>query len=559
MNKKVLSLGLGFCLATMIVACGGSSGTDSNSENSGDNGYDYEKKSEGFLKMGSMVDPRDDQTYKTIRVGDQLWMAEDLMFVNPMWKTNSSETNYSNMYGDIDVVAYPALAGLVTTAQAENNATPGSYTYEQAMDNNAFMDSTYNDGMCPPGWHLPTMEEYDVFWGVVSTMCDSVSYCSLGEKMWSQETKYYWTSTPANGIRINTDHGYKYESNSKTAVCYKIDFSDRKPVEADFAGKSNLRAVRCVQGAHVDSVKAYESYLEKFDAYLDQVKAQEEAERRADSVKKYIEKGAKVYFNEALDYGYFTDERDGNVYGYLKIGTYTWMAENLRYYFNTYTYCNSYLSCNTFINKQQDSAYYYKVGLTYSSEQKNRACPDGWHLPSNDEWNDLLATAASTGDLLARDGVWNNAMMSPTNATGFTMVATDKDYDGYQKAGSGSTAQFWSSNEQTFENVKIDTVYVEDSTDVPADTPLVDIAVADDIAAAPDTVLISGDSLEMADSLVVEIPEKKFILDTTYTTKKVEYIVKRTFSPTLFYGFQVVSADSGDYHNSSNIRCVMDY
>ena len=556
MNKKVLSLGLGFCLATLFVACGGDSGTNGNSD---DNGYDYEKKTEGFLTMGSMVDPRNDKTYKTIRVGDQLWMAEDLEFVNPLWK-NNSQNGTSSSYSNIDVVAYPALAGLVSAAQTQNVDPALGYTYDQAMDYNTFMDSTYNDGMCPPGWHLPTMEEYDVFWGFVSTMCDSVSYCSLGEKMWSQEAKYYWTSTPANGIRINTDHGYKYESNSKSAVCYKIDFSASKPVEADFAGKSNLRFVRCVQGAHADSVKAYESYLEKYEAHLEEVKAQEEAERRADSVKKYIEKGAKVYFNEALDYGYFTDERDGNVYGFLKIGTYTWMTENLRYYFNTYSYCDSYLSCNTFLNKQQDTVYYYKVGLTYSSAQKNSACPDGWHLPSNDEWNDLLATAASTGDLLAQDGVWNPTIMSPTNATGFTVVATDKDYDGYQKAGSGSTAQFWSSNEQTFENVKIDTVYVEDSTDdVPTDTPLVDIDVADEIAAAPDTVLISGDSLELADSLVVEIPEKKFILDTTYTTKKVEYIVKRTFSPTLFYGFQVVSADSGYYGNSSNIRCVMDY
>ena len=547
MNKKVLSLGLGFCLATFFVACGSDSGTNGN-ENSGDNGYSYEKSSEGFLKMGSMVDPRNDKTYKTILVGDQLWMAEDLEFVNPAWK-NYAQYGTSTSYSNIDVVAYPALAGLVNSVQTEEVDPSRGYTYDQAMNYNTFMDSTYNDGMCPPGWHLPTMEEYDVFWGFVSTMCDSVSYCSLGEKMWSQEAKYYWTSTPANGIRINTDHGYKYESNSKSAVCYKIDFSASKPVEADFAGKSNLRFVRCVQGAHADSVKAYESYLEKYEAHLEEVKAQEEAERRADSVKKYIEKGAKVYFNEALDYGYFTDERDGNVYGFLKIGTYTWMTENLRYYFNTYSYCDSYLSCNTFLNKQQDTVYYYKVGLTYSSAQKNSACPDGWHLPSNDEWNDLLATAASTGDLLAQDGVWNPTIMSPTNATGFTVVATDKDYDGYQKAGSGSTAQFWSSNELTVDSVRIDTIYVEDSTEVPVDSLL----------AVSDSVVINTDSLEMADSLVVEVPERTFTLDTVYSTSHYEFIVKRTFSPTLFYGFQVVSADSGDYHNSSNIRCVKDY
>ena len=542
MRKSIFALSLSMTFAAILFsACGSSSGTDSNDDN---NGYGYEKKLEGFLKMGSMVDPRNDKTYKTIRVGDQLWMAEDLEFVNPAWK-NYAQYGTSTSYSNLDVVAYPALAGLVSSVQAADVDPSRGYTYDQAMDYNTFMDSTYNDGMCPPGWHLPTMAEYDVFWDFVSTMCDSVSYCSLGEIMWSSEAKYYWTSTPANGIRINTDHGYKYESNSKSAVYYKIDFSDSKPVEADFAGKSNLRAVRCVQGAHADSVEAYETYLEKYEEYLEQVKAQEEAERRADSVRKRIEMGAKVYFNEALDYGYFTDERDGNVYGYLKIGSYTWMAENLRYYFNTDSYCDSYLSCNSYLRKQQDTVYYYKVGLTYSSEQKKNACPAGWHLPSNDEWNDLLASA-STGDLLARDGVWSSVMVSsPTNASGFTMVATNKDYNGYQQAGSGNEAQFWSSDERSFEHVKIDTIYVEDSTEVPVDS-LLDVQ---------DSVVIDIDSLETADSLAVEIPEKKFILDTTYTTNYCEYVVKHSF----FYGFQVVSVDTGDYHNSSNIRCVMDY
>lgn len=543
MNKKVLSLGLGFCLATFFVACGSDSGTNGN-ENSGDNGYSYEKSSEGFLKMGSMVDPRNDKTYKTIRVGDQLWMAEDLEFVNPAWQ-NYAQYGTSTSYSNIDVVAYPALAGLVNSVQTEEVDPSRGYTYDQAMDYNTFMDSTYNDGMCPPGWHLPTMAEYDVFWGVVSTMCDSVSYCSLGEKMWSQ-AKYYWTSTPANGIRINTEHGYKYESNSNTAVGYKVDFSDRKPVEAEFAGKSNLRAVRCVQGAHADSVKAYETYLENYEAYLEQVKAQEEAKRRADSVQKYIEKGAKVYFNKDLDYGYFTDERDGNVYGYLKIGTYTWMAENLRYYFNTYTYCDSYLSCTLYLqNDHQDSVYYYKVGLKYSSSQKDSACPAGWHLPSNDEWNDLLAVPASKGDLLARDGIWNNAIMSPTNATGFTMVASNRGVGGSQEPGSGSEAQFWSSDRLTVEEVRIDTTVVYDTIEVALDSQLVSL----------DSILVDGDSLETDDSLVVKVPEKKLILDTLHITKDNEYVVRHSF----FDDFSIVPVDAGSSYNSSNIRCVKDY
>ena len=131
--------------------------------------------------------------------------------------------------------------------------------------------------------------------------------------------------------------------------------------------------------------------------------------------------------------------------------------------------------------------------------------------------------------------------MNPTNATGFTMVATNKDYDGFQKPGSGNDAQFWASDERSFESITIDTIYVEYATEVPVDT------------LPADTIVV--DSTTAPDSVEIKDPEMKFFLDTTYTMNHREYVVKQSF----LSGFEVFPVDSGDYHNSSNIRCVMDY
>lgn len=534
MNKKVLSLGLGFCLATFFVACGSDSGTNGN-ENSGDNGYSYEKSSEGFLKMGSMVDPRNDKTYKTILVGDQLWMAEDLEFVNPAWQ-NYAQNGTSTSYSNIDVVAYPALAGLVNSVQTEEVDPSRGYTYDQAMNYNTFMDSAYNDGMCPPGWHLPTMAEYDVFWGVVSTMCDSVSYCSLGEKMWNQ-AKYYWTSTPANGIRINTEHGYKYESNSNTAVCYKVDFSDRKPVEADFAGKSSLMAVRCVKGSEEDSATALKKYLKIRDETIEYLSssAAYQAYLSSSSAAEWarIQQGAKKYFNPDLNYGEFVDPRDGQTYGYLQIGNYTWMAENMKVDltdFFSYKCISALLTCR--YPTREDSIAYYEHGLAYSDSLLDQVCPSGWHVPSKAEWEDLFSVDSNAGSYLATDGNWpaGDGLFNKneiTNSTGFTAIATDGAQTRFNET------YFWTSTDSLEVSIKIDTVYVDSL--LPVDS----VALADTI---------------LTDTNVVEpIPERTFVFDTTRIETKHHVYVEYDW---MINNFQFTTKLD---RRSLFVRCVMDY
>ena len=90
------------------------------------------------------------------------------------------------------------------------------------------------------------------------------------------------------------------------------------------------------------------------------------------------------YYNEFLPR--FIDPRDGQEYRYVEIGDQTWMAENLNYE----TASGSWIyDDNPVLGDIYGRLYDWNTAVADDHGNNQDICPDGWHLPSDNEWQEL--------------------------------------------------------------------------------------------------------------------------------------------------------------------------
>lgn len=145
--------------------------------------------------------------------------------------------------------------------------------------------------------------------------------------------------------------------------------------------------------------------------------------------------------------GSVTDERDGQIYKTVKIGRLWWFAQNLNFetenshcFRDSSKYCANYGRLYTWAaavgKSEEECGYRQECNLLLPVQG---ACPSGWRVPSNYDWNDLFV--AIGGDAVAG----KNLRKSDEN--GFALVYAGRINYAGDFIELEESARIWSSSE----------------------------------------------------------------------------------------------------------------
>ena len=165
----------------------------------------------------------------------------------------------------------------------------------------------------------------------------------------------------------------------------------------------------------------------------------------------------KDWTNPKLHYDTLRDDRDGRIYRTIKINGISVMAENLNYadsISSPYRKGQSWCYHDDTTNCLKGGRYYtWTAAMDIDSKWQNAnvlagtiktphqgICPDGWHIPTKDEWEALFKEV----DYVALQALGNLKWKNATNASGFSALPVGRKGD---FGSAGSVAYFWSATE----------------------------------------------------------------------------------------------------------------
>jgi uncharacterized protein (TIGR02145 family) len=356
--------------------------------------------------IGNLLDPRDGQSYRTVTIGNQTWMAQNLNY----------ETKNSSCFND----------------QVVNCAKIGSlYTWDDAMN------------VCPAGYHLPDLSEWRTLFATVGGQTkagkslksqtgwfaggngtDSYGFAALpaGDKDFmgtygiSEKNAYFWSST-----EVDSNNVYYVNLRSGKDNAYMLD---------DFKHGRQI-SVRCVQDRRENNAVIPDLIGNLLDP--------RDGSRMNDSIVSLSS------WSNAI--GSITDPRDGQSYKTVKIGSQTWMAENLNFE-TAASYCYKNLDSNC-----------VKYGRLYTWASAMEVCPRGWRLPNKEDWEALLKNVGgdkSAGKVLKSQTAWTEDG-NGTDSYGFSALpAGERTYFDVCAVKGGYTADHMFKAKVNYDSLGVD-------------------------------------------------------------------------------------------------------
>ena len=369
--------------------------------------------------MKFVTDPRDGRRYKTVQIGSQTWMAENLNYATPNSYCYKDVSDSCTKYGRL----YTWAAAMDSAEILRISGYECGYDRECALINQV-------QGVCPDGWHLPMQKEW-------LDLIKEVGGASIANKVLKSKTgwlgigngtdDYGFSALPAgdmdldNRLLIGNDGVFWSSTEVGIFDAYYMGLEHNK-VDVKRISKARGFSVRCIK--NVDGGKNGHPPLSfRSNPY---------------SVHKKGKYWHRPVQPDSVIVGSFKDSRDGQTYGTVTIGSQVWMSENLNYDIGD-SYCSD-----------KDNSCYKSRGCCYKWEDANDVCPVGWRLPTEADWDTLFESVGGKkrASYVLRsmngwetDGWFDGRFGSSDGSDdyGFTVIPT---FD--------SHAKFWTSSERYF-------------------------------------------------------------------------------------------------------------
>jgi uncharacterized protein (TIGR02145 family) len=412
----------------------------------------------------TLKDSRDSNTYKTVQIGNQCWLAENLKTgtminggIAPTYDTIIQKFCYNNLQSNCDIYG-------------------GLYNWNEMMQ---YQSQPGSQGICPIGLHVPNSQDWtelitflggenfaggsmkdtnQILWNPPNTGANNASgFTAIGSGKYNasgfneiKNIAQFWSSSPGNSssnfsiiLANNTAQvimGYNGNSNGNSVRCIRNNNLNNQPPNQPVLifpsnGSSNQPVDLTISWACIDPNN--DQLI--FDIYFGSSNPPPLVKTGVSNTN--YNPGLLIndttYYFQLIIYDDHTnvtigslwnfktkawmcgdslkDNRDGQIYKTVLIGNQCWIAKNINIgtkiltYGQTdnniiekYCYENDLANCDVF-----GGLYQWDEIMQYTTNPGTQGiCMDNWHIPTDEEWKTLEGSVDSQYGV--GDPIWNN-------------------------------------------------------------------------------------------------------------------------------------------------------
>jgi uncharacterized protein (TIGR02145 family) len=215
MHKYALNFGIGIAILLTLPSCNNTGSSLSvDQESSSTSAY---CKTVG--NCGSFIDTRDGNKYNWTKIGNQIWMAENLAYLPRV-------TGMEQVSIDAEYYVYGYKGTNVSEAKNDSNYTNFGvlYNWAAAMDGVYPIDTLQEgiQGVCPYNWHLPSKEEWNTLIDFIGTV-ETAGTMLRSSSLWPQPTGIIYEDTS-----VVDSYGFRglpsgfFDKNNKFGGTYEL-------------------------------------------------------------------------------------------------------------------------------------------------------------------------------------------------------------------------------------------------------------------------------------------------------------------------------------------------